>query len=87
MLTTRLRLAPCYNKLGLFPLLCGRGVMLKLLQCRRTFLAFSGIICLTFIGYTKNIDVSMAIMGIVTAVAAANATQKSNEAKFNGEQK
>ena len=60
--------------------------MNKLLSCRRTFLAFAGIICLTFLGYFKDLDVSMAITGIVTAVAASNASENTFKTKFSKDQ-
>ena len=55
--------------------------MSKLWTCRRTFLGLAGILCLTFIGYTKGIDVSIAIAGIVTSVAASNSYQASKTTK------
>lgn len=45
-------------------------------NCRRTFLGTFAIFCLTFIGYTKGIDVSIAIAGVVGSIAASNAYQK-----------
>jgi len=50
-----------------------------LLTCRRTFLGTCAIACLTFLGYHKGIDVSVAIAGIVASVAASNAYQKKGE--------
>lgn len=47
-----------------------------MLSCRRTFLGVAAIACLTFLGYTKGTDVSMAIAGVVASVAAANSYQK-----------
>jgi hypothetical protein len=39
-------------------------------------IALVGIACLTWIGITKNCDVSTAIAGIVLAIAGSNATEK-----------
>ena len=60
-------------------------IMLKILQCRRTFIAFSGIICLTILGLSKGTDVSIAIAGICSAIAAANSYQASNTPKIKSE--
>ena len=46
------------------------------MQSRRMMLGVLGIVCLTFLGYTKNMDVSLAIAGVVASVAGANAFQK-----------
>ena len=53
--------------------------MMKLLECRRTFLGALAIICLTGLGYTKDLDVSMALAGVVASVAASNAYQGKKE--------
>ena len=50
--------------------------MLKIFSCRRSSIALIGISVLTFLGYTKGIDVSMAISGICLAVAGSNAYEK-----------
>jgi hypothetical protein len=50
--------------------------MFKIFHCRRSSLALIGIICLTSLGLVKDVDVALAITGIVTAVAAANSWQK-----------
>lgn len=50
--------------------------MLKILKCRRSIIAIFGITVLTFLGYEKGLDVSMAISGIVLAVAGSNAFEK-----------
>lgn len=55
--------------------------MKKILQCRRTFISFVGIICLLVLGLCKNYDVALAITGIVTALCSANAYQGSIECK------
>ena len=55
--------------------------MNKLWTCRRTFLALAGILCLTFLGYTKSLDVSIAIAGIISAVAASNSYQAAKSTK------
>lgn len=49
--------------------------MRKILNCRRSILALISIACLTFLGYTKGMDVSIAISTVVLAVAGANAYQ------------
>jgi len=50
--------------------------MLKILQCRRSSLALIGMVLLTVIALKNDVDVSLALAGIVTAVAAANSYQK-----------
>jgi len=56
--------------------------MKKIWNCRRTYLATLGIICLTTLGLTVGMDgVAIAIAGIVGAVAGANAYQKSKAAQ------
>ena len=54
-----------------------------LYQCRRTFLGISAIACLTFLGYTKDIDVSIALAGVVASVAASNSAQKIGERRYS----
>lgn len=61
--------------------------MKKIFQCRRTFIAFVGIVSLTVLGLCKNYDVSIAIAGIVTAIASANAYQGAAEGKKKSEDK
>ena len=54
--------------------------MKKILDCRRTSLAFFAICCLTGLGVYLGQDVSgiaMAISGIVIGVAGSNAFEKS----------
>jgi porphobilinogen deaminase len=51
------------------------------MYCRRTYLATLAIACLTGIAIHKGVDVSMAIAGIVAAVAGSNSFEKSNIAK------
>ena len=54
--------------------------MKKIFECRRTSLAFFGILCLTGLGVHIGEDISgiaVAISGIVAAVAGANAFEKS----------
>ena len=53
--------------------------MYNILRCRRSSIALIGISVLTFLGYTKGLDVSMAISGIVLAVAGSNAYQAKKE--------
>ena len=57
--------------------------MLRIFSCRRSSIALIGVSVLTFLGYTKGLDVSMAISGIVLAVAGSNAAQKIGEARSN----
>ena len=54
-----------------------------LYKCRRTFLGISAIACLTFLGYTKGIDVSIALAGVVASVAASNSAQKIGERRYS----
>lgn len=49
--------------------------MKKILNCRRSIIAIFSISALTFLGYTKSLDVSMAISGVVLAIAGSNAAQ------------
>jgi len=54
----------------------------KHLESRRMVLGTLAVICLTFLGYTKGADVSLAIAGVVGAVAGANsfeATKRKRE--------
>lgn len=50
--------------------------MKSLFSCRRTFIAFVGIACMTYLGIHNNLDVSLAIMGTVTSICGANAFEK-----------
>lgn len=50
--------------------------MKKIFQCRRSSLALLAMICLTILGLVKDQDVSLALVGVVTAVAASNAYQQ-----------
>ena len=54
--------------------------MYKIWKCRRSLIALFAICCLTFIGATKGTDVSMAIAGIVAAVAGSNAYEGAKKA-------
>lgn len=56
--------------------------MLFLLKCRRTFLGIFAISCLTYLGYSKGLDVGTAIAGIVGCIAASNSAQKIGEQKY-----
>ncbi|NVM33954.1 MAG: hypothetical protein HWN81_00060 [Candidatus Lokiarchaeota archaeon] len=56
--------------------------MLRIFKCRRSSIALIGIAILTFLGYTKGLDVSMAISGIVLAVAGSNAYEKKNKDEY-----
>ena len=50
--------------------------MKEIFKCRRTFLAFYSVTLLAIIAYTKSIDTSMAISGIIIGIAGANAYEK-----------
>lgn len=45
-------------------------------KSRRTVISILGIICITILGLYQGNDVSWAILGIVSTVVGANATQK-----------
>ena len=49
------------------------------MYCRRTYLATLGMLLLAGLGAYHQFDVSMAIAGIVGAVAGANAWEKRGE--------
>ena len=53
--------------------------MFNIFKCRRSSIALIGICVLTFLGHTKGLDVSMAISGIVLAVAGSNAYEKKSK--------
>jgi hypothetical protein len=59
--------------------------MHKILKCRRSTLALIAMAFLTLIALINNIDVSLAICGIVTSVAAANAAQSIKQPKGESE--
>lgn len=44
-----------------------------LYQCRRTFMAFCGILACMYVSMRTGEDTTMAIAGIVAAIAGANA--------------
>ena len=50
--------------------------MKRLVNCRRTFIAFSAIVCLTGLGLYHGLDVSIAIAGVVASIAGSNAYEK-----------
>jgi len=52
-----------------------------LLKCRRTFVAMFAISCLTFLAYSKGIDVAMAIAAIAGVLSGANAFEGSKNGK------
>ena len=52
-----------------------RQYKMKILQCRRTVVALTGLLFLLILGLTKTADISSHIVAIVVAVAAANASQ------------
>lgn len=49
---------------------------MKLLDCRRSKIALTAIAALTYLGYSKGLDVSSAIALVAVGVAGANAYQK-----------
>ncbi len=49
--------------------------MKKLWNDRRFITSIFAISCLTILGYTKNLDVSIAISGVALGIAAANASE------------
>lgn len=62
--------------------------MKKLLSCRRSIIALVGIVCLTWLGLAKGIDISgiaMAISTIVASVAGANAWEKRGSSSKEGD--
>lgn len=57
--------------------------MRHLWNCRRTAIAVIAIAALTFLGYTKGMDVAMALGTVAIGVAGANAAEKA----YNGKTK
>lgn len=55
--------------------------MKKVFNCRRSFLAVLSLISLTWIALENGTDVSIAITGIIAAVASANAYEKTHNKK------
>ena len=53
-----------------------------IVRCRRSLLGLLGVVCLTFLGYHKGTDVSVAIAGVVASVAASNSYEKSKKSLF-----
>lgn len=53
--------------------------MKKILTCRRTITSLFAIICLTGLGYTKNIDVAASIAAIAIGLSGSNAFQASRQ--------
>jgi len=52
----------------------------KIWSCRRTFICFFGISCITAIGFvTKDAGVAMAISGVAIGLGAANAYEKKSK--------
>lgn len=49
--------------------------MKRIFLCRRSSLALIGMGLLTYLGIHNNLDVSLAIAGIVASIAGANAYQ------------
>lgn len=56
--------------------------MKKIFQCRRTFIAFVGIVSLTILGLCKGIDTSLAIASICAALSGANGAEAAFKSKF-----
>lgn len=50
--------------------------MKHILTCRRSSIAVISIAILGFLGYTKNMDVAMAISSVAIGLAGANAYEK-----------
>lgn len=55
--------------------------MYKLKECRRTFLAFVGLIILGGLGLT-GLDVTLGIVGVCGFVCSANASENIGKAKY-----
>jgi len=49
--------------------------MKRIFNCRRSIISIIAIACLTYLGVVNGTDVSVAIAGIVAAVASSNAYQ------------
>jgi len=47
--------------------------MNKILKCRRSIVCLVAIGCLTYLGYSKGLDVSLAIATVAGALCGANA--------------
>ena len=56
--------------------------MKKIWTCRRSIIALVGIACLTYLGYTKDLDVALAISGIVLSVAGSNSYENSKKSSI-----
>ena len=50
--------------------------MIHLFKCRRTFIAFAGMILLGCLAFFKDIDTSIAIASIAVGLAGSNAYEK-----------
>lgn len=50
--------------------------MLKIMDCRRTFITFFGVCCLLALGLINDIDTSMSIAAAVAALCGANSWEK-----------
>lgn len=48
---------------------------MKILTCRRTVVALTGLLFLLVLGLTKTVEVASHIVAIVVAIAGANAAQ------------
>lgn len=62
----------------------GLHFMKKFFGCRRSIIAVFSIACLTYLGVSRGIDVSIAIAGIVAAVSGANSYENSTAIKHTG---
>lgn len=49
--------------------------MIKIWNCRRSMLALIGMCLMTYLGVHNNLDVSMALAGVITAIAGSNAAE------------
>ena len=50
--------------------------MKQIFKCRRSSIALISILLLTFLGFAKSMDVSMAISTVAIGLAGANAFEK-----------
>lgn len=57
--------------------------MNRIWDCRRTFVCVLAICCLTWLGLSAGLDVSIAISACVASIAGSNAYQKSQEKKYD----
>lgn len=60
--------------------------MKKIFTCRRTVVALFSVVCLTFLGYTKAVDVAASIAAIAMGLSAANSFEGSKKKGKDDEQ-